>query len=126
MTSHSLQEHTEAILTITLNNTEDVVVVFDTDLNYLLANTAACKLLAKQKQEIEGKNLLELFPNLTASKSHRYLLQALSGEQVLNAITEGTFTRAGAKYSSSYYPLKIKEKVSAILVITKKLYYPEV
>jgi hypothetical protein len=40
-------------------------------------------------------------------------------------MSEGTFTRSGAKYITSYYPLKKKERVYAILAITKKLYFPE-
>src|ERR1700755_1850709 len=93
-----LKAHTEQILRTVLDSIEDIVVVFDTDLNYLLANAAACKLLHKQKCEVEGKNMLELFPTLTASKSHRDLLKAVSGEPVTNALSEGTFTREGAKY----------------------------
>ena len=119
-----LREYSEALYKII--DSEDVVAIFDTDLNYMAANNAACELLQKKKYELEGKNILELFPSLTASKSHRQMLHALSGEVVIDVITEGTFTREGAKYISSYYPLKKKEIVYAILAITKKLYFPNV
>jgi PAS domain S-box-containing protein len=123
--SDVLKEYAERIFTILAGNMEEVIAVFDTELNYLLANDAACRLLHKTREEIEGKNLLELFPQLTASASHRSLLQALSGEEVRDAHSEGTFTREGAKYLSSYYPLKKNNAVQAVLVVTKKLYYPE-
>jgi len=121
-----LKAYAELIQKAVSDNRDDIVAVFDTELSYLFANDAACKLLKKENHELVGKNLLELFPNLTASKSHRHLLQALSGEEVRRVRSEGTFTRNGAIYESSYYPLKSKNKVEGILAITKKLYYPEV
>ena len=120
-----LKENSEIIFNVVINNIDDVVAIFDVDLNYLTVNTATCKLLNKQKHELEGKNLLELFPNLTASNSHRELLHAFSGEKVVDVLSEGTFTRAGAKYLTSYYPLKKDGTVYAVLAITKKLYFPE-
>lgn len=108
-----------------LDETEDVIAVFDSELNYLLANPAACKLLGRSARELEGNNLLHLFPALTASASHRDLLKALSGEVVHNAHSEGTFTRAGAIYRTSYYPVKSTDKIDAVLAVTKKVYYPE-
>lgn len=125
MSRDSLKKLAEQILGIILDDSEYVIAILDSELNYIFANPATCHLLRKQKHELEGKNMLELFPNLTASKSHRDLLKTLSGETIIDAISEGTFTKAGAKYVSSYYPLKDKGKVVAILVITKKLYFPE-
>jgi PAS domain S-box-containing protein len=120
-----LKEHAESLFRILAEATEDVVAVFDADLNYLIANEAACKLLRVSREELEGNNLLELFPQLTASGSHRALLQAFSGEPVKSIRSEGTFTREGAKYISSYYPLKKGRTVLAVLAITKKLYFPD-
>jgi PAS domain S-box-containing protein len=125
MQKEILKIHADLISKIITENVNDVVVVLDTDLNYLFANDIACKLLEKEKEELEGKNLLVIFPNLIASKSHRHMLQALSGKDVKNARSEGTFTRNGAIYESSYYPLKRNGKVEALLVVTKTLYFPE-
>jgi len=119
-----LKEHSEILLKLVIENIDDIVVVFDADLNYLIVNDAACNLLQMQKHKLIGKNLLELFPNLTASNSHRQLLHALSGKTTMDARSEGTFTREGAKYTTSYHPLKNKGMVFAILAITKKIYFP--
>jgi PAS domain S-box-containing protein len=120
-----LRAYADLIADAVNSNMESIVAVFDAELNYLFANDAACLLLNKKKQELEGKNLLQLFPSLTASKSHRHLLQALSGQEVRNARSEGTFTQDGAIYESDYFPLKHKNKTEAVLAITKKVYYPE-
>ena len=101
MTSPILEDHADIISKTLADNQDDVVAVFDADLNYVFVNDHACELLKIEKHAVENKNLLELFPSLIASKSHRHLLQALSGDLVLNVISYGTFTREGAKYSSS-------------------------
>jgi PAS domain S-box-containing protein len=121
----NLKEHWQEMFQVVVENMDDVVAVFDKQLNYLLVNEAACKLLHKTKSELLGKNLLDLFPQLTASNSHRYLLQAISGQSVKSALSEGTFTKAGAKYISNYYPLIKNSEVRAVLAVTKKLYYPK-
>jgi PAS domain S-box-containing protein len=102
-----------------------VVAVFDRDLNYLFINDPGCRLLGKSQEEIVGHNMLDLFPTLTASDSHRKILQAFSGETVLGFVTEGTFTRAGAKYISDYFPVNEARQTVAVAVRTKTIYFPE-
>ncbi len=126
MIKQLLSEQSDLILQHVTDHVDGMVTIFDTDLNYLLVNKKTCALLKKQKHELEGKNMLELYPSLTASNAHRYLLEAISGSSVIDAITEGTFTGEGAQYSSCFHPLKKDGKVYAILVLTKTLYTPHV
>lgn len=104
-----------------LDSIGDTVAVFDKDLNYLLVNKAACKLLHKTEAELVGKNMLELFPTLIASVSHRNLLKALSGESIESAYSEGTFTEEGARYITNYSPVFNNGEVEAVVGITKRL-----
>jgi PAS domain-containing protein len=119
-----LVKKAEGILNLDPEKADDVVAIFDTDLNYIYANEAACKLLSKQRHELEEHNLLQIFPQLTASISHRHLLAAVSGKQVNDAPSEGHITKAGAKFLSNYYPILVKEQVYAVLAVTKKVYFP--
>ncbi|MGZ3883640.1 MAG: PAS domain-containing protein [Bacteroidia bacterium] len=118
---HPEPTYSDTFLKAILDSIEDTMVVFDNELNYLLVNKAACRLLSKTAAELVGKNLLELFPTLIASTSHRCLLKALSGESIVSAISEGTFTKEGAKYISNYSPVFKNGKVEAVVVITKRL-----
>ncbi|MFL5752682.1 MAG: PAS domain-containing protein [Bacteroidia bacterium] len=124
LTREKLKKEAEDLLGQNPDQMTDVVAIFDTDLNYVYANGIGSKLLRKQIDELEGSNLLHLFPQLTASVSHRHLLAALSGKGALNAASEGNITKDGAKFLSDYYPLKDKEQVYAVLVVTRLIYYP--
>jgi len=125
ITKDSLIEQSDLMLQQVTDHIDGMVTIFDADLNYLLVNNKTCALLNKQKDDIEGRNLLELYPSLIASEMHRYLLEAITGSSVIDVITEGTFTGEGAKYSSSFHPLKKDGKVYAILILTKTLYTPQ-
>jgi PAS domain S-box-containing protein len=115
----------ESILHCDFEKSKDVVAVFDTEMNYLAANQSACDLLGKKREELEGKNLLQVFPQLTASPSHRHLLAAIStGENIIDAVSEGNVTREGAKFLTNYYPLKNRGKVHALVSVTRKIYLP--
>jgi PAS domain S-box-containing protein len=108
-----------------VHGSQDMVVVLDAELNYLAMNETACRLLRKTEAELIGKNLLDVFPQLTASTSHRMLLQTISsGEIAEGVLTQGTFTRQGAQYSTDYYPLQKDGRTKAVLAVTKTLYYP--
>jgi PAS domain S-box-containing protein len=108
-----------------MEESADVIAVFNPELNYMLANEAACRLLGKKKHELEGMNMLHLFPNLTASDSHRHLLSALEGKKIENAFSQGsTTTKEGAKYLTDYYPLQEHKSVYAVIAHTRQLYLP--
>jgi PAS domain-containing protein len=112
------------ILKLDIEHAKDVIAAFDSNLNYIIANRAACSLLHKEKHDLEGKNLLSVFPSLTASASHRHLLSALSGKILLDVPSEGNVTKEGAKFSSDYYPLFNDNKVYAVIAHTKLVYFP--
>jgi PAS domain S-box-containing protein len=120
----NLKKEAEAFLHFDPESSADVIAIFDSELNYVFANNEACKLLSKEKHELEGNNFLKIFPQLTASVSHRNLLSALSGKIIQDAISEGNVTKEGARFISDYYPLKNKDKVYAVIAVTKKLYFP--
>lgn len=67
----SLKREAEGLLNFDLETCEDAIAIFDTELNYVMANDATCRLLLKKRYELEGANLLKLFSQLTASVSHR-------------------------------------------------------
>ena len=112
-------------LTDFVRASQDMVVVLDSELNYLAVNETACRLLRKSESELIGNNLLEVFPQLIASTSHRMILQTISSGEILERVlTQGTFTRQGAQYSTDYYPLQKDGQTRAVLAVTKTLYYP--
>jgi PAS domain S-box-containing protein len=120
-----LIKEAENILNRDFESAEEVMAIFDTEMNYLAANQSACNLLGKTREELEGKNMLQVFPQLTASASHRHLLAAISsGGNIIDAPSEGNITREGAKFLTNYYPLKNNGKVYSVLSITRKIYLP--
>jgi PAS domain-containing protein len=119
-----LKQKAEAILGYDIDASVHTIAVLDPGLNYLFANGTCCQLLKLKKHEMEGHNLLQLFPALTASASHRYLLAAASGQLLKGVLSEGNVTKAGARFATDYYPLADADGVYAILSVTKSIYFP--
>lgn len=96
----------------------DITVVFDRGLNYVLANKAACERLKVGPEDLIGKSILDVYPAITSSQLHRSLLRALAGETILNDIT----SLNGVDYfSSNYQPLVIDGQVAGVLVKSVKI-----
>jgi PAS domain-containing protein len=81
---------------------KDIVTVFDKSLNYLFVNKATCIRLSKKPYELIGENLLELYPEVTASENHRNLLRAINGEILSNRLIRG---KDGFLFTTHYEPL---------------------
>jgi hypothetical protein len=91
----------------------DVAVALDSHLNYLCLNQRACEQLQREESELLGKNIVESFPSMIASRNHRNLLKAVSGMTIKDEVVEGA---TGHRYLASYEPLIIEGKVNAIIV----------
>ncbi|MFL5765928.1 MAG: PAS domain-containing protein [Bacteroidia bacterium] len=122
---HELKQRAESLLLFDLDESKHAIAIFDTDLNYIYANKSVSKLLSKSREELEGRNLMKIFPELTASASHRHILTAISGVRVEDVISEGHITKYGAKFSTSYYPLRNETGIFAIISVVKTLYMPK-
>lgn len=106
-----------ALLELAVSSSEDMIEVFDCDLNYVTANEKACVRLGKTLSEISGKNVLDLFPHIIASQNHRHLLTALNGSQVNDDVREPL----GADwYTTLYKPMVYEGKVIGVIVRAKK------
>ncbi|MFA5293499.1 MAG: PAS domain-containing protein [Phycisphaerae bacterium] len=65
-----------------ITNASVGVVVYDTQLRYLEWNAFMENMTAMKKEEVVGRNALELFPHLREQGIHKLLLRALAGEKV--------------------------------------------
>jgi PAS domain S-box-containing protein len=95
---------------------DDNIVVFDRNLNYIMVNETACKTLDRPSSDIIGKCIIDLYPEIIASKNHRNLLSALSGHTIQDDIPSLSGTKL---YSTLYKPVTIDGKVMGILVKSK-------
>ncbi|HET7898536.1 MAG TPA: CHASE sensor domain-containing protein, partial [Flavisolibacter sp.] len=74
----ALKEQNEFIQTI-IDASIDLIAVFDKDLNYLILNKYAAKVFNRNRDEIVGKNLLTVFPQLKDTPLYQNLQLALQG-----------------------------------------------
>lgn len=94
-----LQQQKDFIETI-INSSVDLVAVFDRNLNYLMVNSRMIDYYGRSKEQLIGKNLLEVFPKVEASKMHENLQTALTGQYV----HEGDYKSVVlGKYFETYY-----------------------
>jgi PAS domain-containing protein len=95
----------------------EIVAAFDTHLYYVFVNEAACKQLNSEPQSLLGKNIIELYPQMIASRNHRNLLRALDGKTIRDLI-DGP---AGQCFESIYTPVLKNGKVSYVIVKAKRV-----
>jgi PAS domain S-box-containing protein len=98
----------------------DHIIVLDRHMNYLYCNKKAAEHFGLNKEELIGKNVLEVFPASTATPSYEYFRKALQGETVHIPAIDGFLD----EHYGQVYLIPIKEAdedVSAILWMRQDL-----
>ncbi|MGI8892528.1 MAG: sensor histidine kinase, partial [Bacteroidia bacterium] len=80
----TLREQKEFVETI-INSAVNLIMVYDHELNYLMINNKAEEYFPLPKEELPGKNFLDIYPQLKGQRAHNDLLRALKGEYIHNA-----------------------------------------
>lgn len=114
--------HTAADFDIELVNTilseKEIAVLFDDRLNYVAASAPAILHLKKTAQELIGRCILDVFPDVIASANHRNLLRALEGESIMNV---RLIARNGVPFIATYIPVYPDGYVKGIVVYGRKI-----
>ncbi len=116
---HTQEQRDEFMLKL-LEATDEMIVVFDKDLNILMLNESCEKNFNVKDEVAIGKNLFEVFPHVKGSQSHQDLLRALAGETIRNSSKKSS----GNKFyiENKLVPLKSAEgEIIAVMVIARNI-----
>lgn len=113
--NRELRQQNDFVETI-LDSSVDIMAVFDHDLCYVSLNKASYELYKIKKEDIIGKNVLEVFPQVIDSGMYEDLKKALLGETVYNPSYKSKVLNRD--FENFYIPLKNQqEEVYGVLAI---------
>jgi PAS domain S-box-containing protein len=99
-----------------LDSSVDLIAVYDTDTRIISINQPSLNVFGGKEEEVIGKKLLEVLPQIKDNKAHTDLLRAIEGEVIHNEIYQSVVT--GRYYENSLIPLKDEQdKIYAVLAI---------
>ncbi len=98
-----------------LNSSIDSISVFDKDLNYIIVNAKCTEVYNKAKEELIGKKLTDVFPQMKGSKFIQMLSKAFTGELVVDY--NYTSVIVNRHFETFFVPLKQNNEVYAVLAI---------
>jgi PAS domain S-box-containing protein len=101
--NRELSRQNDFVQTI-LDSSVDVMSVFDTNLRYVTLNKACYELYRIKEEDVIGKNISEVFPQVLASGIYEDLKKALLGETVHNPIYKSRVL--DRSFENFYIPLK--------------------
>lgn len=111
----SLSERNEFIQTI-IDSSVDVIAVFDRELNYLIVNKQAEDVYEKKKEELIGKNVLDMYPALRDTGFVANIRKAFNGEVVYEDVYQSVLQNHF--FENFFIPLKNHdETVDRVLII---------
>ena len=79
--NRQLEKQNDFVETI-LNSSSNGITVYDKELRFVKMNHAAEKFLNKQSEELIGKKITEVFPEIKNSETYQNILKALTGEHI--------------------------------------------
>ncbi|CAN5459360.1 hypothetical protein BH23BAC1_BH23BAC1_02560 [soil metagenome] len=102
-----------------VNNSEDGISVYDTNLNVLEWNPALEKHNGLKKENILGKNFFELYPFYKNKEEARAIEKVLQGEKVY--LTDKQYKIKEGWFDAYLIPLYEDEKITGILSIVRDI-----
>ena len=110
-----LQQQNELVRKI-FDASVDSIGVYDTDMRIITLNQSSLNILGLEPEEVIGKSLLEVFPQMEGSKGHKDLERAINGETIHNKVY---YSEVSNRYYENFLmPLKDeKDNVYAVLVM---------
>ncbi len=124
-----LRQQKEFVETI-INSSVDIIGVFDAHLNYVMINKRVGDFDEYKRDEIVGKNILEVFPDLADSAMYKNLQMALKGEivhdkkyksPIVNRYFENYYIPLMNELNEVYGVLAIGHDISDIMEANEKL-----
>ncbi|HEV7332822.1 MAG TPA: ATP-binding protein [Flavisolibacter sp.] len=113
--NHALTEQNEFIQTI-IDASVDLIAVLDKDLNYLVLNKQALHFYKFRREDVVGRNFLDVFPTLKDKPIHINLQRALQGELLHMEAYHSQMNDAW--FENFFIPLKDKDdQVDRVLII---------
>ena len=97
----------------------DSIQVVDKNLRIIDLNKRAMEYVSVSKQEIIGKNILELYPEMKHTGAYEDLKKAISGETIHNKMYHSPVT--DKFYENFFIPLNIDNTIEAVLVVARDL-----
>lgn len=99
-----------------VESSPDDIIALDRNMNYLVWNKKAEEYYGLKREEVIGKNVLEVFPFVHNTPAYEHFRKALKGESVLLPAGDGN------AYEVNLLPVKnAKEEINAILWIEHDL-----
>lgn len=108
------KQQKEFIETI-LHSSEDIMSVFDKECRYLMVNRKFEELYNLRKEDVEGRKLTAVFPEIADTIFHDFICDAVRGEPRYK--TEYYSAVTGRYYELYTVPLKHYNEVYAVLVV---------
>jgi PAS domain S-box-containing protein len=111
---------TKNFLQLILDSSVDFVGSLDHDLKFITANKKAGEIFKLEPDEIIGKNILELYPELKDSETHNEMLRALQGQTIHISQRKGPFDRERF-FEIFLVPLYENKKITGIVTIVRDI-----
>lgn len=111
---------TKNFLQLILDSSVDFVGSMDHDLKYITINKKAAEILNMDHDDIIGKSILEMYPALNGTDTHKQMLKALAGEAAHIPQRRG-ISNTDLFFESFFIPLRENKKVTGILTIVRDI-----
>ena len=99
-----------------LDSSVDIIAVYDTDARIISINQSALNAMKTKEEEVMGKKLLDVLPQMKDTQGYKDLVRAINGETIHNEIYYSPVSNR--YYENSLVPLKDHDdKIYAVLVM---------
>lgn len=100
-----------------IRTSDEVAVIIDNRFNYIAVSRGMCKLLNRERGELEGKCMTVLYPDIVNFKNYENLKRALKGEDFIDVVPAIT----GDMFEIHYRPIHYGNEVLGVQTVCRRV-----
>lgn len=113
-------DESKSFLKQILDSSIEIISVLDSDLKFMTVNKKYEILMNVKREELVGKHLFEVNPEIEGTYSHECLLKALAGEKIENKKIPG-IVKKGMLFDTYFIPLIIRKKIKGVILMSRDI-----
>lgn len=94
---------------------QEVSVLIDKHFRYIAVSRGMCKLLNKERADLEGKIMTDLYPEIVNFKNYENLRKALEGQEFVDTVPAIT----GDMFEIHYKPVRGQNEILGVHTLCK-------
>jgi PAS domain S-box-containing protein len=117
-------DESKSFLKQILDSSIEIIAVLNRNLEFMTVNKKYELLMNVRREDLKGKHLFEVNPQIKGTYGHECILKILAGESLRNEKIQG-IVKSNMMFDTYFIPLVIRKKIKGVIIMSRIIEEPD-